>query len=268
MMATAIGWRAHAALSATGGRAVVLAPLSASCYANAAGELIWIGPPGAPLHPRSVMTSDAAGLSGHGPVHLVVDGVTPWRPPALQEPPPGIRDAARALHARVSELGEPRGLGRLLVPNTRDDVVAARARPHARALASACAADDPAAVAAAARPLLGLGAGLTPSSDDYVGGALFARRLVERRDTVPWEAAVARIVADTATLTHPISARLLADLAGGEGWAPLHDLAAALADQDPHAALDAARRLTALGHTSGWDILAGVWAGIGNVPSA
>jgi hypothetical protein len=268
MAVTAIGWRAHAALVASGGRAEVVAQHSTSCYANAAGELIWIGPAGAPLHPRSVMTSDPVGASADGAVHLVVDGVTPWRPPALREPSAGIRDAVRALHARVAELGEPRGLGRLLVPSAGDDLVAARARPHARALASACAADDAAAVAEAARPLLGLGAGLTPSGDDYVGGALFARRLVAGRDTAAWDAAVARIVTDTATLTHPISARLLADLAGGEGWAPLHDLAAALAAGDLASALGAARRLTALGHTSGWDMLAGFSAGLGSLPNA
>jgi hypothetical protein len=137
----------------------------------------------------------------------------------------------------------------------------ARARPSARALADACEADDPAGAVAAAGALLGLGAGLTPSGDDYVGGVLFARRLLGR-GSAAWDTAVARIVADAAGLTHPISARLLADLAAGEGWAPLHDLALGLAAGDPDAALRAARALTALGHTSGWDILAGVVGGL------
>ena len=62
--------------------------------------------------------------------------------------------------------------------------------------------------------------------------------------------------------THPISVALLGDLAAGVGHAPLHDLLAALA-ADRHAdAVDAARRLVRLGHTSGWDMLAGLVAGL------
>src|SRR5438874_581081 len=64
-----------------------------------------------------------------------------------------------------------------------------------------------------------------------------------------------------ARLTHPIGAALLGDLLVGEGWAALHDLAAALARDDEPAALEAARRLTRLGHSSGWDLLAGFVAG-------
>lgn len=268
MAVTAIGWRAHAALVASGGRAEVVAPLSTSYYAEASGELVWVGPPGTPLHARAVVVSDPAAVPAGGSVHLAIEGVAPWRPAALGAPSPAIRDAARVLHDQRAAIGEPRGLGRLLVESVDDDVVVARARPHARALALACVADDASAVADAARPLLGLGTGLTPSGDDYVGGMLFARRLIETHHRAVWDAAVARIVADAATLTHPVSARLLADLAAGEGWAPLHDLAVALADQDPEAALRAARHLTALGHTSGWDILAGVSAGLGGGASS
>jgi hypothetical protein len=176
------------------------------------------------------------------------------------------RDAAGGLEALLPQFGEPRGLGRLLLAGADDDLVVMRARPHARALAEGVADDDAAAVAAAAHTLLGLGPGLTPSGDDFVGGALFACRLVARG--AAWDAAVARIVADAATLTHPISARLLADLAAGEGWAPLHDLAVALARRNAPAALVAALRLTALGHTSGWDILAGFSAGLSVGPRA
>jgi hypothetical protein len=54
---------------------------------------------------------------------------------------------------------------------------------------------------------------------------------------------------------------LLGDLLAGEGWAPLHDLARALAGDDETASRDAARHLTRLGHSSGWDLLAGFVAG-------
>ena len=63
--------------------------------------------------------------------------------------------------------------------------------------------------------------------------------------------------------THPVSAALLGDLAGGMGWAPLHDLVAALADENVRLADGPAQRLVRLGHSSGWDLLAGFAAGLG-----
>jgi hypothetical protein len=71
------------------------------------------------------------------------------------------------------------------------------------------------------------------------------------------------VVAAAPGRTHPISAALLGDLAAGRSWAPLHELVAALAAGTPRAAGAAARRLVALGHSSGWDMLAGVGAGLG-----
>ncbi|MGH8697446.1 MAG: DUF2877 domain-containing protein, partial [Burkholderiales bacterium] len=62
-------------------------------------------------------------------------------------------------------------------------------------------------------------------------------------------------------VSHAISAALLADLVGGASFAPLHDLADALAAGDDGAAAVAARALAALGHSSGWDMLLGVLIG-------
>jgi hypothetical protein len=269
-MVTAIGWRAHAALAASGGHVEVVARLSASCYGTAAGELVWIGPPGATLHGRAIVTEGGTGAEPPGPaaeqtVSFFPGPITPWRPAPLARSPLDAGALLRGLHAGRAALGPPRGFGRLLLPADGDDAIVRRARPWARALAAAFASGDGAALAEAARPLLGLGEGLTPSGDDFVGGALFARRLVDR-DATALDAAVARIVADAATRTHPISARLLADLGAGEGWAPLHDLVAALASQDGAAAVTAARRLTALGHSSGWDIHSGLAVGLGYIP--
>ena len=263
MTVTAIGWRAHAALLASEGRARVVAPLSTSFYAEAGGELVWVGRPGTPLHARAVVHAHPPAAPAEGIVHVGVDGVSPWRPAVLHAPPTRIADGARALLAHLPSVGEPRGLGRLLVPVGNDDAVLTRARPLARVLAAACVADDPLAVADAAGPLLGLGAGLTPSGDDYVGGVLFGRRLLPRRDVAAWDTAVARLLADAATRTHEISARLLADLAAGEGWAPLHELTVALAADARDDSVAAARAVTGLGHTSGWDLLAGFLTAIG-----
>ncbi|MGH7277147.1 MAG: DUF2877 domain-containing protein, partial [Candidatus Rokuibacteriota bacterium] len=82
-------------------------------------------------------------------------------------------------------------------------------------------------------------------------------------DHVAWRRAAAQVTAAAAARTHPISAALLADLVGGDGHAPLHVLADALVDSEPAACvIDAARRLTSIGHSSGWDMLAGFLAGV------
>src|SRR5947208_3316646 len=87
------------------------------------------------------------------------------------------------------------------------------------------------------------------------------RRTRGRFMAAGWRDAADAVRAAAARLTHPIGAALLGDLLVGEGWAALHDLAAALARDDEPAALEAARRLTRLGHSSGWDLLAGFVAG-------
>ena len=129
-------------------------------------------------------------------------------------------------------------------------------------MADACERDDAAAAATAGEPLLGLGPGLTPSGDDFVGGVLFARHVLAPGDTA-WSAAAASLVERARTRTHPVSAALMTDLAHGEGHEPLHDLIDALADGDaPDRARRAVEQLGRLGHSSGWDMLTGVLVGL------
>ena len=59
-----------------------------------------------------------------------------------------------------------------------------------------------------------------------------------------------------------ISVALLADLVAGASFESLHALADALAGDDAAAAIDAARSLAALGHSSGWDMLTGFVIGV------
>jgi len=262
--AGAIGWRAHAALTTSAGVATVIAPLSRSFYAEAAGELIWIGDADAMLHPRAILATGIVVPAVGARVSIAVDGVVPWRPARAGIGSDAAAAGARALRAALGNFGPPRGLARVLMPdgNDDDDPVITRAAPHVRALAAACAGDDPQGAVDAARPLLGLGDGLTPSGDDFVGGVLFARHLLDGI-AASWETTIMRVVTDAGAVTHPISARLLADLAAGEGWAPLHCLASAMGAGDARATHRAAHMLTTLGNTSGWSLLGGVVVGLG-----
>jgi len=263
----AIGIIAQSALWGSGGGARVLARSSASTYLRAGGEIVWLGDAEAPLHPRAILVAGP-----HAPerddVRVDPSGLVPWRPTT-----PGLDSTAaerlatswRRLAAGIGAIGAPRGFGALIAGGPLEFPLTGACAPAA-ALARACARDDAAAAADAALELLGLGSGLTPSGDDYVGGALFARRLLAAgglADRTAWRRAAAAVLTAARTRTHPISLTLVGDLADGLGWAPLHELVHALAAGVPAGA--AARRLSSLGHTSGWDVLAGLGAGLGEL---
>src|SRR5436309_13532142 len=91
--AEAIGWRAHAALTASAGVAKVIAPLSRSFYAEAAGELIWIGDPETLRHPRAVLATDVIVPAAGANVYVTLDRAVSWQPFG-----PGTRDTAMSAH--------------------------------------------------------------------------------------------------------------------------------------------------------------------------
>lgn len=104
--------------------------------------------------------------------------------------------------------------------------------------------------------LIGLGPGLTPSGDDLLGGVLIALRALgwpQAADTLGcWLLPRAR------ARTHAISYAHLACAAGGEGAAALHDTLATLCLPGAPGLRECADALTTLGHSSGWDAMAGV----------
>jgi hypothetical protein len=270
-----LGGRAAAALGESGGVARVVARLSESTWLTAAGEIVWLGRSGSALHPRAMLTQAPLIASGEPPdgdlVTIDARHARPWRPPELTlDAADTARLIAGAHHLRttLTEIGRVDGLAHLIVASgaTPDGMLAAiveRARPSVRALATACAANRAADAHAPAVALLGLGSGLTPSGDDFVGGLFFARSWLATTndaDAEGWRAAAA-VVRDAARArTHAISQALLGDLLEGTSHAPLHALVEALATgADPR---PAARALVRLGHSSGWDILAGLLTGL------
>jgi len=105
--------------------------------------------------------------------------------------------------------------------------------------------------AACAADLVGLGYGLTPSGDDFLIGALAALDALGQTNT---HAALGRAVVAAADSTSPLSASFLRAAAAGHAGENLHTMVAAILTGDAGAALAQARRI---GHTSGWDTLAG-----------
>jgi len=109
-----------------------------------------------------------------------------------------------------------------------------------------------------AAQLIGLGPGLTPSGDDYFGGVLVALRWLGRGPQADslWRWLEPRL----AERTSAISAAHLAAAASGQVHEALHEVLENLSAwqvPDLHPSL---ARLDAVGHTSGWDALAGIVA--------
>jgi len=104
--------------------------------------------------------------------------------------------------------------------------------------------------------LIGLGPGLTPSGDDFLGGMLVALHNLGATDLAGRLATA--VLQRAEHRTNEISRAHLAAAAAGEGLNPVHaGLASlcALGDSGTNQCLSA---IEAMGHTSGWDALAGV----------
>jgi hypothetical protein len=252
-----IGAKARAALERSGRAAAPLAAFPDAPYYDAAGEIVWVGSRLPAMHPRAVVT--AAPVSRGEVARFGALPRQTWSP-RLPEPSRAVVASTGRLATRIAELGASRGFGAVLAGATPAfPLDLAVARVHA--LAAAYRAADRAAVRRASCTLLGLGGGLTPSGDDLVGGALFGRLLVAG-DAAPWRALGADLAREAGRASHAISAALLADLASGASFAPLHATADALAHGDDERALGSARELAALGHSSGWDMLTGLVIGV------
>ncbi len=114
--------------------------------------------------------------------------------------------------------------------------------------------------------LIGLGGGLTPSGDDYLGGLLFVIHhlgglydipgLIPPGMLDPWLEVVR-------SRTHFISHVLLSDHAHGSGAETLHTFMNSFLSREPiEETVGHALQLSELGHSTGQDLIAGVMTGL------
>ena len=208
-----------------------------TAYATLHGELVWTGEATDIDHPRNLRRR--------------------WQPPRASCDAQRAKAGARLALGLIDELPAKGLLLWLMGRPLPFPLELARARLDA--VRDALERDDLAGFAAAARRVLGLGAGLTPSGDDFVGGICFALAHAPRH---AWAAGLPAVQADLLDganhATNVISAALLGDLIAGASYAPMHELLAALQTDDARAISAAMQRLLRLGATSGADMLAGV----------
>ena len=292
-----IGSFARRCLRQPGFEGRVLACLREAIYfRDPADRLMWLALPTHPAHRRAIlMPFDSSLVSVGSRVSiagdaLVLDGVpnTPvglaavWSPPLLDRrrlvPWAALGEHFQAFLPQVAEIPGRRGFGQLLgqdrnasgeprLPDGADPDVQRWQSMFAAAgdLLRAGRAGGAALIEPALK-LLGLGPGLTPAGDDFVGGMLFAFNRVARAypEKVHRATPGRTVLLDQAqAATTRISFTILSDLAHGHGAEPMHTLVSALVHgEEPAQAVGAAEAITRIGHTSGWDMLAGMLSGL------
>jgi hypothetical protein len=299
-----MGSRAKTLLALSGFSGKVLAVLSTTIYlVGGDGEILWMSQEGLPMHRRCILASFQSrsicvgeDFFVHGPflrfsegVTIDFDSATEWKPsgvgPKHTEPLAVVNACTRRLLEAVMKLGNPKGFGQMIPqmspqmipmtsalvdgnqqPISNADPLLAKARNSILDLATACFNFDMTEVARRGRELVGLGPGLTPSGDDFLGGLLFAAHSLKTAypQDFNWEEGPVMDMIDWAcTQTHPISHTILRDHAFGHGSEPLHEVVTSLFNgRDLDCTMAGVTRLLQIGDSSGWDILAGMLTGM------
>jgi hypothetical protein len=206
------GRAALAALRA--GPAKVFASFERSCYVETSAGIACLGGPGLGMGPLNAIVQGFAVPSVGDSLSVDSSSTRMWRPSALSSSKefPGIeipKAIEREAGAFLSWLGNE---------SSPDDA------------------------------LIGLGPGLTPAGDDFVGGAMIALRAFGNRELADRVAAWALPLA--ATNTGRISRAHLECAARGEGHAYFHDFLSFPTGENR-------QKLSRIGHTSGLDTAAG-----------
>ena len=213
---------------------------------------------------RSAAVCDRHIAIGHS-IRLILDQTESWHPPAWPICLSSARliDTCAALARRAAFDAPKEGLARHVsgTPETarHQPPLARVAHPRIavfeRWLSGALDARHARVMAfeEAIQGLIGLGPGLTPSGDDFLVGALALLDAIGERHA---HIALARAVTDALPgLTAPLSACFLRAAAAGQVGEALHRAVSSVITGDIDSAVAAAGTI---GHSSGWDMMAGI----------
>jgi hypothetical protein len=273
----------------------VLAGFSRAAYlVTEQGELFWLASENAPMHPRGLRIAGPFPKLAEGESffirdqciniapHLQVEfgGASTW---AVSPIPAEAALEIDQIPVRVKGMfltgidsSQASGFGRLipeilslaagqLYDEAEIDPVLALARLGIYEIAKACLLHDMRSLWQEANALVGLGEGLTPSGDDFLGGLLLCVNTIQRLypgfiDLDSSEQAL--FIESARQRTHLISFTLLKDLTEGQAVEPLHQLLHSVLSDQPPESIHSATCLTQIGHSTGWDLLTGVLTGL------
>jgi len=276
----------------------ILAVFSKAIYLNSInGELFWLVSDDIPMHRRGIqihgtlprITADLPfSVSGQ---HLILKPDTRldlspesfWiapRPNSEKSLPfERLADRLWDILDLLADFPTPTGFGCFLYelaragpgnpyPGTIPDCGMAlnHARPTLNKIVDACIASDFPRILANIEDLIGLGEGLTPSGDDFIGGLLFSSLTIQEMGS-PYQGfppeKVALFIENSRNRTNLISFTMLEEHAAGHASETLHRFVnAILTDKDMLGVNHYGLELIRLGSSTGWDLLTGVWMGM------
>lgn len=280
----------------------VLASLSGCIYLMTdQGDLFWGSAEPLPMHRRCLQVSSLppshlirpgqkfqlrpSGLCLGNSFSIGLSSYTEWAPAPVftKEPRPlaELWPCRRMLSGLVGWPGSPKGLGQAIplifalaedeeVPSLSPALISGRMLTPVLAVGKACLRRDLNEALIGGEDLVGLGPGLTPSGDDFLGGLLFMIHSLNSAypGIFPWnQERVMAFIGRAKSQTHPLSHSFLNDFASGHAPAPVHELVRALIyGRAFEEAFPAAVSCLGFGHSSGWDVVAGLFTGCLMVP--
>jgi hypothetical protein len=276
----------------------VLAAFSNAIYLiNAQDDLCWLATDKTPMHqrgihlvgplPRVAVDSSFTVIDQH--LGLGSNFVLDFSRASIWESPlsfPGdhlpISDLPEHLgvvFSLIDDLPSPKGFG-IFIPEILK-FIQDRPSPHSfprltaaseyawpviQEISKACLDHDLPRILVTAEELIGLGEGLTPSGDDFIGGLLFCTSILQHL-YAPFHNVRAtdltRFLERAKSRTHVISFTMLKDHATGHASETLHKfIHALLTSQCLESTYLLGMELIQIGHSTGWDMLAGVLTGM------
>ena len=220
-------------------------------YAYLRGNIVWAGEQACTHHPRNAFAS--------------------WQPEKFKVNADKLREGAltcKSLFNSNHQLEKSTKGLMLWLQGTAMPFPLNLSEARFDAIKEALIGNDLDAFTSAALRVLGLGNGLTPSGDDFVGGMMFALAHAPRQTWVKGlPQAKARIRNTALVSTNVISAALLDDMMAGTSYSALHDVLIALDSNNIASIINACEKLLNVGASSGADMLAGLLLALTTQPT-
>ncbi len=292
-----LGKAAHDWLSSDQRGKVLAVVTHADYLLTEAEELVWLATPETPMHRRCIQVSPPLPRLAVGSAFTVkgqfmefgsgssidLGSLRTWKPNVLPASdlieikllPEKLNAVCQALLAQKAAVGFGRWIPAILQIAENQDFSAGirqensliqAAWPIIASTTRACLSHNFSLVMQLSEALIGLGAGLTPSGDDFLGGLFFGRTILScyypQLHYLHCDPLHGWIDSHKAH-TNRISFALLKDNALGHAPEPLSRFGAAiLTNQSINRATTSACALTNVGHCTGWDLLTGFVAGM------